>query len=171
MLKEKPLRDKFETKSPWRKDGNGLVIYSKEEITAFETLRAAITKDPILRHPDWTKEFTLHTDACKNGLGATLVQRQDGKERVISYASRSLTKVEKNYSVWEWESLAILWATRGLPHVPRWLETLHRSDLQQSRQTRHVIEIGQGRRTATPMVARNARLQLVPKPPGRKTPC
>ena len=68
--------------------------------------------DPILAHPDWTKEFKLHTDACTTGLGAVLVQMDGDAERVICYASRSLTKCEVNYSIWELECLAMLWACK-----------------------------------------------------------
>ena len=45
---------------------------------------------------------------CTTGLGAVLLQRIEGKERVISFASQTLSK----YSTWEKEALAVLWATR-----------------------------------------------------------
>ena len=50
---------------------------------------------PIVAYPDYEKPFIVHTDACKEGLGAALYQRQDGKIRVIAYASRTLTPAEK----------------------------------------------------------------------------
>ena len=44
------------------------------------------------------------------GLGAVLYQEQDGKDRVLAYASRRLKPSEKNYPVHKQEFLALKWA-------------------------------------------------------------
>jgi len=43
--------------------------------------------------------FLLDTNACDVSIGAVLSQVQGGVERVIAYASRSLSKAERNYCV------------------------------------------------------------------------
>ena len=49
-------------------------------------------------------------DAGPTGIGAVLTQLQDGMWRVVSYASRNLTDVERRYSQTEKEGLALVWA-------------------------------------------------------------
>ena len=110
---EQPLRAKLQSDKAWsNKDADGNIIYTDQEREAFQTLKTALTHEPILCHPDWDKPFILHTDASNMGLGATLLQDVDGKENVICYASRTLTSVESRYSTWELEALAIVWAVR-----------------------------------------------------------
>ena len=81
---------------------------SKEEET-FQTLKNILTNPPVLAYPDFDSPFELHIDACGSGLGAVLYNIQDGQKKVISYASRSLSKSEKNYSAYKLEYLALKW--------------------------------------------------------------
>jgi hypothetical protein len=74
-----------------------------------------------LRYSDFTKSFFLHTDAFGTGLGAVLAQRdQENKEYAVAYASRSLTKAERNYAATELECLAVVWAVE---HFHQYLGT------------------------------------------------
>ena len=78
--------------------------------SAFETLKTMCVNTPILAYPDHQLPFTLHTDSSTDGLGAVLYQKQDGKQRVIAYASRSVSKAESNYPAHKLEFLALKWA-------------------------------------------------------------
>ena len=66
---------------------------------AFDNLKELCTITPILAYADFAKPFKLHTDASVLGLGAVLYQVHEGMEKVISYASRSLTQSETKYPV------------------------------------------------------------------------
>src|ERR1700722_12203088 len=58
---------------------------------AFKRLKNDLIKAPILTYSDFYKPFTIYTDTSGTGLGAVLSQiRDDGKESVIAYASRSM---------------------------------------------------------------------------------
>ena len=76
---------------------------------AFKTLKQKLLEPPILAYPlfDGT-DFILQTDASRTGLGFILAQKQDGKERVISYGGRALSNAERNYTVTEIEALAVV---------------------------------------------------------------
>ena len=78
--------------------------------TTFEHLKTMCVSTPILAYPDYQLPFTLHTDSSTDGLGAVLYQKQDGKLRVIAYASRSVSKAESNYPAHKLEFLALKWA-------------------------------------------------------------
>ena len=59
-------------------------------------------------------ETRLITDASSVDLREVLTQLQNGEERVICYASRSLTDAEIHYSQTEREALGIVWACERL---------------------------------------------------------
>ena len=59
---------------------------------SFETLKRMITTEPVVLHyPDWSHPFEIHTDASSSTVAAILIQKVEGTERVIMYASKTLT--------------------------------------------------------------------------------
>ena len=66
----------------------------------------------FLVYPEFAQPFILHVDASQKGLGAVLYQKRDDKNRVVSFASRSLTPPELNYHLHsgKLEFLALKWA-------------------------------------------------------------
>ena len=66
----------------------------------------------ILHLPDHYRPFILTTDWSQKGIGAILSQvGKDGVEHPVCYASRSCNAAEQNYSSFEGECLAAVWAT------------------------------------------------------------
>ena len=66
----------------------------------------------FLVYPNYDLPFNLHVDASQKGLGAVLYQKQEGKNRVVSFASRTLSEPECNYHLHsgKLEFLALKWA-------------------------------------------------------------
>lgn len=76
---------------------------------AFDELKTRLTSTPILRLPRFDRRFHLHTDASNVAIGAVLQQADDnGEYHVVSYASRTLSKAERNYTTTERECLAVV---------------------------------------------------------------
>ncbi|UYV72850.1 hypothetical protein LAZ67_10000987, partial [Cordylochernes scorpioides] len=85
-------------------------IWTQEQKDSFESLKKVLMQKPVLGHFKESAITKLHTDASSYGLGAVLVQIQENQENPIDYASRTLSKAEKNYSTTERECLAVIWA-------------------------------------------------------------
>ena len=86
------------------------VEWTEAADSAFEHLKKLCISTPILAYPDYKLPFVLHTDSSSEGLGAVLYQKQNGKLRVIAYASRSVSKSESHYPAHKLEFLALKWA-------------------------------------------------------------
>ena len=88
------------------------VMWGKQQEAAFETLKTMLTSPPILHTPDFAKPFIVQTDASDLGIGAGLLQEHNNNMFPVAYASRNLSKSEKNYSVIEKECLSIVFAIK-----------------------------------------------------------
>ncbi|XP_020082254.1 uncharacterized protein LOC109705882 [Ananas comosus] len=83
-------------------------IWTSQCTEAFEDLKRAVTKDPMLRLPDCSRTFEVHTDASDFAIGGVLVQ--DGHP--IAYESRKLNDTERRYTVQEKEMTAMVHCLR-----------------------------------------------------------
>ena len=70
---------------------------------------------PILRQPDYTKQFLLATDTPAYSMGTVLLQEGEIHPRTkkptqhpIAYYSATFTPTEGNYNIYERELLAVL---------------------------------------------------------------
>lgn len=89
-----------------RKKGAAFMWGPTQE-ASFAALKEALKSAPVLTLPDFNSEFILQTDASALGLGAVLLQEQNGR-KVIAYASRGLNDLERKYSIYELEAMAVL---------------------------------------------------------------
>lgn len=92
------------------------VKWTPETIEAFNDLRDCLCQQPVLQCPDFDLPFTVQTDASGVGLGAVLLQGEEGNQLPIQYISRKLFPREKRYSTIEKEALAIKWALDTLKY-------------------------------------------------------
>lgn len=69
-----------------------------------------------MRSPDFERPFIVQTDALELGLGAVLMQEEEGVRYPVVYLSRKLFSREIRYSVVEKECLALKWALDSLKY-------------------------------------------------------
>ena len=84
--------------------------WGKSQIDSFNKLKELITNSETLAYFKNECKTRIVADAGPTGIGAVLTQLQGEFWRVIAYASRSLTDVERRYSQTEKEALALVWS-------------------------------------------------------------
>ena len=59
--------------------------------------------------PDQTRLFQIECDASKYALGAVLTQRDNNGDRhPVAFLSKTFSKMERNYEIYDRELLAII---------------------------------------------------------------
>lgn len=102
----KPLTDLMAGK-------NRKLVLPEEAIKAYEAIKVALTTEPVLILPDFTKKFSIRTDASKYAVGGVLFQLdEEGKEHPVQYTSRVLSTAETHYSATEREMLGVYYCIR-----------------------------------------------------------
>ena len=86
--------------------------WTPEQDQAFENLKTSLVQSVVLAHPDFTHPFLLSTDASLDGIGAVLSQicEVDTRARPIAFASKSLSRSQRNYPAHRLEFLALKWS-------------------------------------------------------------
>ena len=104
----KPMTDLTKNKVTWR--------WGDVEANSFKALKVAMATAPILRLPDFDKQFVVTTDASDVAVGAILEQDFGSGLQPIAFASRKLNATEIRYSAYEREMLGIIWALGQWKH-------------------------------------------------------
>jgi len=138
-----PLRILLRKTETWK--------WGQEQETAFRQLKTAISEEPVVRGPDWTKPFLLQTDYSAVAMGAILSQKHDEIEHIVGCASRACNVHESKYSATEGELAALVFGIKkfhrylygGLPFTVETdhaaLAHLHRFKDQHSKLARIAI--------------------------------
>ena len=107
----RPLYDLLQSARNWS--------WGEAQEHAFCKAKELLSSEPLLTHYDPSKSLLLACDASPYGVGAVLSHRfDDGTERPIAYASRTLTPAELKYAQLDKEALSIIF---GVKHFHQYL--------------------------------------------------
>jgi hypothetical protein len=90
--------------------------WTEKHQTAFETLRDILTSNQVMHYPDFDKQFIVKADASLSSVGYILTINFDGKEKVISYGSKKLSRPQQKWSTYDREFFALLCGVRANAH-------------------------------------------------------
>jgi hypothetical protein len=102
----KPLTDLLKKGVPF--------LWTPQHQQCLDNLKAALVSAPVLALPDFTKGFTIETNASATGIGAVLMQ----DNHPIAYLSKALGQKAQALSTYEKECLALIMAvTKWKPYL------------------------------------------------------
>ena len=120
------------------------IEWTAECEAAFKALKEVLSRHPVMKLPDLGRPFVLRTDASDTGLGAVLLQEQEGELYPVAYASKKLAGAEQRYAAVEKECLAIVWAVGKFELYLYGQEFTLETD-HQSLQYLHRVKVSNGR--------------------------
>lgn len=116
---------------------NTIFVWTLDHQQAFNSLKIALVTAPVLALPDFSKIFSVHTDACQFGVGAILMQQ----DHPLAFLSKALGPKNQGLSTYEKEYMAILLAVNQwrsyLQLAEFWIYTDHISLTQLNTQRLH----------------------------------
>ena len=83
-------------------------VWGQEQEMAIKEVQSMLTSPPVLHLPKAEGRFILYSDTSVEGAGSSLWQMQEGKARLLGYASRTLPETCSRYSVTELEMTGLL---------------------------------------------------------------
>ena len=91
--------------------------WQQEQQLAFEEIKKRLQKPPILHLPDNKGRFHLYSNTSKYATGSALYQIQNGKPKLIAYASKRLPEAAQNYSITELEMCGLATNIASFAHL------------------------------------------------------
>ena len=87
---------------------NSLFQWTPVHAQSFQALKTALSSSPVLALPDFSKPFSIETDACATGIGAVLMQAG----HPLAFLSKALGPRSRGLSTYEKEYMAVLMAVQ-----------------------------------------------------------
>ena len=88
--------------------------WGAKQQAGFQRLKDVLCTAVVLAHFDQDQWISISCDASKVGIGVVLFHRyEDGTERPIANASKTLTDTQRCYSHVQKEALAVIFLLRG----------------------------------------------------------
>ena len=94
-------------------------VWGVEQQNAFDELKQRLQKPPVLHMPNKIGRFQLYSDTSKYATGSALYQIQNGKPKLIVYASKRLPEAAHNYSIKELEMCGLVVNIASFAHLLR----------------------------------------------------
>ena len=91
--------------------------WRKEHQDSFQEIKRRLIKPPVLHMPNKTGRFHLYSDTSKFVTGSILYQMENGKPKLIAYASKRLPKAMKSYSITELELCGLALNIASFSHL------------------------------------------------------
>ena len=84
-------------------------VWTKSHLENFDKIKKQMASPPVLTLPTSTGRYILYSDTSKLHAGSALWQIQNGKPRLVDYASKSSPKACANYGITELEMTSLLY--------------------------------------------------------------
>ena len=92
-------------------------IWGMEQQVALVEIKCTLQKPPVLNMRDRRGTFLLYSYTSKHTTGSALYQVQDGKPKLIAYASKRMPEAAKNYSITELEMCGLAINIAAFAHL------------------------------------------------------
>ena len=96
--------------------------WGKEQQDSFKEIKCRLMKPLVLHMPNKTGKFHLYSDTSKCVIGSMLYHIQNGKPKIIAYASKRLPEAAKCYSITELELCGLAINIASFAHL---LKSVH----------------------------------------------
>ena len=91
--------------------------WGEEQKKAFKQLKEIFTTRPVLATPELDKEFRVEADASNFATGGVLsIKCEDDLWRPVSFISKALNKMERNYEIYNKEMLGVIYYLEAWRH-------------------------------------------------------